>query len=123
MQKQIITSFLFLITHNLISVKASQSPLQTYDFPNSYSADWYTHNNDGLDKIRITLRSKDIDTTGWATDNSTGYWMGIGFGNTNLNGVDIITWKIPYTDSDNDTFTCEDRYSTNDTSIPQIDAE
>ena len=75
-------------------------------FNDNLSGEWVTNNDDNLNKLRFTLRGTAIDFSNWTIDGQQGFWMGLGFGNSNMNGTDMITCSIPFTNTDNDTFIC-----------------
>ncbi|CDW84983.1 UNKNOWN [Stylonychia lemnae] len=81
------------------------------NFTSQYSAEWDTIDDSGTLRLKITLRMKDLDITSWRTQGDNGLWMGIGFGSTQMAGSDLALCTIAYTNSSQDSFVCEDRYS------------
>ena len=63
------------------TVFAAQTTTSTVNvIANKYQVSYYTHNNDGPLKIRVTLNIFNYDATNWDTSGNYGLWMGVGFG-------------------------------------------
>eukprot|EP00347_Sterkiella_histriomuscorum_P022666 403337614 len=101
-------------SENSVQGATIQSRINTKNFTNDFSAEWYVYDNqDGTDqKIRMTLRLKNVNTRDWVTNNQDGIWMGVGLGETVMSGSDIVMCTFRFSDySNNDIFQCTDRYA------------
>ena len=61
-----------------------------------------------------------VDATTWNTQGEMGYWLGIGFGSTMMDGSDIVICQFKNTGQASDKFMCTDRKS-NGYSTPALD--
>lgn len=80
------------------------------NFTTSYSAEWQTLNDNGILKLRMTLRYKDYDITSFNSQGQEGIWMGIGYNTRSMAQGDVTMCRLLWTNTTNDAFICEDRY-------------
>ena len=90
-----------------------QSVTETATF-GAYTATWFTFvDQSGQPKIRVQLQVSGIDMTNWDTQGDMGYWMGIGFGATNMTDADLVICQLFFTGfTSSDLFFCSSYYST-----------
>ena len=68
-----------------------QSAISTIQFSPTYAAEWFTFvDQSAQPKIRVKLTKSNIVGTNWGTQGEEGYWLGIGFGQTQMSGSDIV---------------------------------
>lgn len=76
--------------------------------------------------MRTTLSSQGVNTTTWAENNVTGYFMGLALGNNTWNNVDYVTCEYTRTNNsvnitESDAIICTDRHSMSNDSRTNID--
>ena len=91
-QSVLVLLALAMVLMNGASADAITSRINTRNFTSAYSAEWYTiDNQDGSDIIlHMTLRIKSVSYRDWTIGNNDGIWVGVGFGNTVMQGTDIV---------------------------------
>ncbi len=60
----------------------------------------------------MTLQIDNVDVSTWTkTDGSHGYWLGVGFGTSEMSGADIVMCNFRYYGSTDDQFYCSDSFA------------
>lgn len=99
------------------------STTRIMNFTNTFSMEYFTHNEGGILKVRFTLRILSVDITSWKSQGQNGVWVGIGFGQQQMLGSDIVQCHLRFTGDVNvDKFICNDRYASA-YSLPPLDTQ
>ena len=126
--KQLKVRELLLLSAFLIALTSAQtlaSTTNSYNFTDTYSAEWYTYIEDGTSNIRlrVVLRVLDVNYAVWSDQGTDGIWLGIGWGATEMVGSDIVMCNFLYSGVSGSTkFQCTDRYASG-YSQPVLDSQ
>jgi hypothetical protein len=106
-------------------IEVMATDTNTARFNQFYTGEWYTY-DDGSSNLtlRMTLKITNVDYSGWSTtDGSFGYWLGVGFGQSQMSGSDIVmcVYRFRGQSTADSRFYCYDRFA-NQRSMPIDDA-